>query len=91
MVAQRDRYARLARGVRRIEREPEAVIVEFHRTFDRQLLEETLAVERDCCPFFLFDFDERSRRLRTSVRERDRLPALDAMFDAMRGAPTASR
>jgi hypothetical protein len=81
--AQRDRYARLAPDVKRLEREPEAVVIEFREDFDRQTLDEALAVERACCPFFLFDFDDEARRLRTTVRERDQLPALDAMAYAL--------
>jgi hypothetical protein len=82
---QRDRYARLAPDVDRLEREPEAVLIEFREDFDRQLLVEALVVERACCPFFLFEFDERTRRLRITVREREQ-PALDAMADALTAA-----
>ena len=57
-VAQRARYAQLACDVKRLERTGDAVVIEFHDRFDRETLEETLAVERACCPFFLFRFDE---------------------------------
>ena len=87
--AQRERYARLAHDVTRIAREPEAMIVEFREDFDRATLEEALAVERQCCPFFLFDLDEHARRLRTTVRERDQLPALDALAHAYGAAQEA--
>jgi hypothetical protein len=83
MATQRDRYARLAPDVERLEREPDAVLIQFREDFDRELIEETLAVERACCPFFLFDFDENGRRLRTTVREPEQLPALDAMAYAL--------
>jgi hypothetical protein len=83
MEAQRGRYARLAPDVKRLEREPDALLIEFHEHFDRETLDEALAVERACCPFFLFDFDEIARRLRTTVREPDQLPALDAMAHAL--------
>jgi hypothetical protein len=84
--AQRDRYARLAPDVKRLDREPEAVLIEFREKFDRRTLEEALAVERECCPFFIFEFDEAERRLRTTVRERENLPALDAIAHALAGA-----
>src|ERR671935_216798 len=71
LVAQRDRYARLAPDVMGVEREPEALLIEFREGFDRPLLEEALAVERECCPFFVFDFDENARRLRATVRDRE--------------------
>jgi hypothetical protein len=91
MRAQRERYAALGGDVSRIEREPEAVVVDFHEGFDRETLAEALAVERACCPFFLFDFDEERRRLRTTVREREQLPALDAMMSALGKAHEARR
>jgi hypothetical protein len=80
---QRDRYARLAADVDRLEREPEAVLVEFREGFERRLLEEALAVEKQCCPFLLFQLDDKARRLRASVRELEQLPALDAMEHAL--------
>ena len=76
---QRVRYARLAPSVTRLEREPEAVSIEFHEDFDRAALDQALAVERVCCPFFRFEFDETERRLRATVREGDQVPALDAV------------
>jgi hypothetical protein len=89
MRAQRDRYARLAPGVASVEREPEAVLVQFAEEFDRETLEAALAVERECCPFFVFDFDESARRLRATVRDPDQLPALDAMAHALSAAHDA--
>ena len=83
---QRTRYSRLARSVKRLEREPEAVLVEFDEGLDQGTLDEALAVERRCCPFFVFDFDESERRLRTSVRDSEQLPALDAVAHALGGA-----
>ena len=89
-AAQRGRYARLSADVESVEREPEAIIVQFREDFDRGLLRETLAVERACCPFFAFDFDDHARRLRTTVNERDRLPALDAIAHALAVAREAA-
>lgn len=83
---QRARYAGLAPSVTRLEREAEAVSIEFHEDFDREALDQALAVERECCPFFQFEFDESERRLRATVREADQLPALDAMAHALGAA-----
>lgn len=79
---QRARYARLAPDTR-VQRESDAVIVEFREGFDRQALDEALAVERECCPFFQFAFDGSARRLVVTVRESEQLPALDAMAYAV--------
>jgi hypothetical protein len=86
---QRARYSRLAPAVSRIEREADAVWIEFDEQLDRETLDETLAVERACCPFFEFAFDDSLRRLRATVREPEQAPALDAMADALRGVPRA--
>ena len=61
-------------------------MIEFREQFDRQMLEEALAVERQCCPFFLFEFDDSQRRLRATVREPEQLPALDAMARALQSS-----
>jgi hypothetical protein len=87
LANQRARYARLAPTVSRIEREAEAVLIEFREEFDVQILEETLAVERLCCPFFLFEFDDSQRRLRATVREPEQLPALDVIAQALQSVP----
>ena len=89
VAAQRGRYARLSPDVVNFEREPEAVIFDFRAEYDRATLDEALAVERECCPFFVFEFDEGSRRLRTTVREPEMLPALDAMAEAFGKVPRA--
>ena len=68
---QRARYTRLAASVAHLERTPEAVVIEFDEQVHRETLERALAVERQCCPFFIFDFDPPTRRL-------DRLTASSA-------------
>ena len=83
MREQRARYARLAPSVTRLRREPEAMLVEFREGFDESTLDEALAVERACCPFFVFDYDESVRRLRATVRQADQLPALDAIAELL--------
>jgi hypothetical protein len=80
---QRARYALLASSVTRVERQPEAVLIYFDRDLDRQTLQQALSVERECCPFFTFAFDEQSRRLRATVADIDHVPALDAVAHAL--------
>ena len=79
---QRARYARLAASVERVERADGELSVTFGRTLDRAALDEALAVERDCCPFFRLEFDERERRLRVGVDGAEHQPALDALAHA---------
>jgi hypothetical protein len=87
---QRARYARLARSVARVEREPEAVAVEFDQDLDPQTLEQTLAAERECCPFLAFAFDRHRRLLRVTVADADMLPALDAIARGFAAAQHAT-
>jgi hypothetical protein len=86
MREQRARFARLAPGIAGVTREPEAVLISFQEGFDREALDSTLAVERQCCPFFRFEVDDEARRLRVTVQEPEQLPALDAIAHAMTSA-----
>lgn len=76
------RYQHLATSVRGVQHEREAVVVQFDDRFDRDLLERALAVERECCPFFVFQFEESQQRLAITVRATDQLPALEAIAAA---------
>jgi hypothetical protein len=87
---QRARHARLAPSVTRLENAEEAIVLEFDEDFDREALESLVAVERECCPFFEFDFDPADRRLRVTVRETEQAPALDALASAL-GATGSTR
>ena len=85
--AQRARYARLAPSVGRVTREPGALLVAFDQSLDEGILQETLAAERECCPFFRFAFDPQRRGLRVTVDDPAMAPALEAIahgFEAQR-------
>ena len=45
-------------------------------------------LERRCCPFFAFSFDERSRRLEVGVDNQDAAAALDAIADGLSAKAT---
>jgi hypothetical protein len=83
---QRARYASLAKSAERLRRETVALIVEFGPGLDPDRLEETLAVERECCPFFRFAFDPAGRELRVTVEDHRMLPALDAIEHSFQAA-----
>jgi hypothetical protein len=76
---QQGRHERLAPSVINLERPPEAVRFTFAEDFDRQALEELVRVEEECCPFFRFSFEDRERQLTVTVKEREMLPALEAI------------
>ena len=79
---QRDRYRRLGAHVEHVERGPGRVAVEFDPAVDTELMRHTLAVERECCPFFVLDWDEQARRLVVGVERSEQAPALDAIASA---------
>jgi hypothetical protein len=83
LQVQRERYRRLGESVEAVERAPQAFTVRFDDGLDAGLLEETLAVERECCPFFGLAFDAERRRLTVSVEDHEQAPALDALLFAL--------
>ena len=54
-------------------------LVEFDQSLDEGILQETLAAERECCPFFRFAFDPQRRGLRVTVDDPAMAPALEAI------------
>jgi hypothetical protein len=83
LEAQRGRYARLAPHVISRTRRPGAIEVHFGEGVDRGVLEEAVATERECCPFFEIAFDEGVRRLSVAVGRREHEPALAAIAEAL--------
>ena len=55
------------------------MVFTFSEDYDRQALEEMVAVEEQCCPFFRFAFDEGRRELTVGVKTEEMLPALEAI------------
>src|SRR2546423_752127 len=79
---QRDRYRRVAGSVKGIERTETRLAAVLEPEIDRGLVDELVAVERDCCPFFTIDWDRDARRLAFAVRPEHGL-ALDAIAEAL--------
>ncbi len=75
------RYARLASSVVERTRAPRRLDVAFAEGFDRELLYELVAVERECCPFLGIDVGERS--LAISVASDEHAPMLDVFAEAL--------
>jgi hypothetical protein len=87
---QADRYRRLGATATHIERRHGALTVMFGDEPDEHLLTETIAVERDCCPFFEFDYQPSARRLSITVQRADQRLALDALHYALTGRQTSA-
>jgi hypothetical protein len=83
LAAQRERYRRLAGSVTGLERRPGRLLVRFGPDVDAALLEEMLAAERRCCPFFRLRFEPSGRRLEIGVDRAEDDPALDALHFAL--------
>jgi hypothetical protein len=80
---QRRRHEALGRSAAAVEREATAIHVRFGEALDRELLDEMIRVERDCCPFFLIEYDDAERCLSVAVDEPRMAPALDVIAERM--------
>ena len=81
LEGQLERWRRLGRSAAVVRRDPGRLTVEFGPGLDQTLLEETLAVERECCPFL--EFEVGRGRLGISVAEREDEAGLDALAYAL--------
>ena len=88
-VSQLRRYRRLSEHVTSLERTTGQVIAEFGADLPRGLLENTLEVERRCCPFVKATYDSASGRLTLAVETIDQDPRLDSLFRALAPASRA--
>ena len=75
---------RLGARVERIDRSPQGLSVQFDDGVDPALLAQTLAVERECCPFLTFDYDAAAQWLTARVADAALDAGLDALADARR-------
>jgi hypothetical protein len=80
---QRDRYARVGAHAEAIVRDERALVVRFGPQLDPQLLQVTIAVERECCPFFSFDYSEANRLLTVRAPTPEHTAPLDALAFAL--------
>jgi hypothetical protein len=87
--AQYERYRRAGADARVLERTPMRLVVDLDRHVDTELVEQTLAIEHDCCPFYELGWEPDRRRLRISVSDPKHAPALEAIAFALGlNAPT---
>ena len=82
------RYAALAPSVRTAERGALVLDVTFEPGFKRELLDELVAVERECCPFLTIEVAD--ARLTISVEQHEDTPMLDVFTEMLRPAPARS-
>jgi hypothetical protein len=58
-------------------------VVDLDEQVDTELVDETIAIERECCPFFTLDWEPERRRLTVAVSQAEHEPALDAIAFAL--------
>jgi len=83
LESQLRRYRALGRHVTQATRGPQRLTVAFDAAVDVDLLEETVRVERACCPFFIIEPSSDLRSLTIAVSEAGHDPALDAIAHAL--------
>jgi hypothetical protein len=81
--AQLARYRAVGHDGRLLERTSRRLVIEVAGAIDATVVEETLAVERECCPFFALDWHPEQRRLAISVSAAEYEPAIDALAFAL--------
>jgi hypothetical protein len=80
---QLERYRQVGARARLIDRTPRSLVVDLDKHVDTQLVDETIAIERECCPFFTLDWEPELRRLTVAVSQVEHEPALDAIAFAL--------
>jgi len=80
---QLERYRHAGEGARLVEQTHRRFVVDLDERADGKLIEEAVAIERDCCPFFTLDWEPARRRLTVSVSHAEHEPALGAIAFAL--------
>jgi hypothetical protein len=80
---QLQRYRTAGRRARPIERTSRQLVVEIDPAVQIELVDELVAVERECCPFFALVWEPDRRRLAVSVSEPVHEPALEGIAFAL--------
>ncbi len=83
LLLQLERYRQAGLGARLVDRTPRSLVVDLDQQIDTQLVEETIAIERECCPFFTLDWEPERWRLTVAVSQAEHEPALDAIAFAL--------
>ena len=81
--SQLDRYRQAGRNARLVERTARRLVADLEESVDGELVTQTIAVERKCCPFFVLTWQPDRRRLTVSVSEFAHEQALDAIAFAL--------
>ena len=86
--SQLERYRQAGQNARLIERTPRSLVADLGKDVDAELVAETVAIERECCPFFTLTWEPERRRLTISVSQAAHEPAIDAIAFALNLQPS---
>lgn len=81
--SQLERYRQAGWNAHLIERTPRSLVADLDKDVDAELVAETVAIERECCPFFALTWEPDRRRLTISVSQAAHEPAIDAIAFAL--------
>lgn len=77
------RYRGVGNGAEVLERSPNRLVIRVGGVIPAVMVEELVAVERRCCPFFALGWEPEERCLSISVSRPEDEPALDAIAYAL--------
>jgi hypothetical protein len=80
---QAERWRELAGASVAIEQSGDELTMTFGEGVPVATVERVIAVERECCPFFLMHYDPDARRLHMTVDGAEYAPALDAVAERL--------
>jgi hypothetical protein len=80
---QLERYRQAGEGARPVEQTRRRLVVDLDENVDNDLVEEMIAVEGRCCPFFTLAWEPDLHRLTVSVSRPEDEAALDAIAFAL--------
>lgn len=80
---QQERYRRAGQGASVVDRTRRRLVVEVDEYAEDQLVDELIAIERECCPFITMVWEPDRRRLTVSVSQAEHESALEAIAFAL--------
>lgn len=83
LLRQAERYRKVGEDARAAQRSRRRLVLDLGAGVDSTLVEEVIAVERECCPFFALRWDAPARRLTIEVSRPQDEPALEAIASAL--------
>ena len=77
------RYRAAAQDASVVSRAARSLVIQVSDHVPEALVEELVAVERECCPFFDLDWQPERRQLAVAVADAEHEPALDGIAFAL--------